>query len=67
VPVLLWLGLDVAAWVLAPLLSAPLAVGIVRAVRGSRDRSALHPVSPRMAGLAALHSALLAVGLALSR
>jgi 1,4-dihydroxy-2-naphthoate octaprenyltransferase len=66
-PVVFWLALSFDAWVLLPLLSAPLAARIVRAVRTCDDRPLLHPLSPRMAGLASLHSGLLAVGLALSR
>jgi 1,4-dihydroxy-2-naphthoate octaprenyltransferase len=53
-------------WVLLPLASAPLAWGTVRDVRALRERSALVPLTPRMARLAVAHSALLAVGLALS-
>jgi 1,4-dihydroxy-2-naphthoate octaprenyltransferase len=66
-PVLGWILLDLQAWVLLPLASAPLALTIVRTVRTRRERSALNPMSPRMALLAVIHSALLAVGLGLSR
>ncbi|HSN15009.1 MAG TPA: hypothetical protein VLT61_10275 [Anaeromyxobacteraceae bacterium] len=62
-----WIALPLDAWILLPLASAPLAFSIVRTVRTQRERTALNPVTPRMALLAVVHSALLAVGLALSR
>jgi 1,4-dihydroxy-2-naphthoate octaprenyltransferase len=52
---------------LLPLLSLPLAHRIVRAVLTFERREELVPVTPRMAGLALVHSLLLAIGLALSR
>lgn len=66
-PVVSWLGLGLEAWVLLPLASAPLALHVLKAVRTLRDRKDLVPWTPRMAALAALHSLLLALGLALSR
>lgn len=66
-PVLSWLLLGLGAGVLLPLLSAPLAWRVVRAVRSAPNRTALVPLTPRMAGLSLLHSALLAAGLALGR
>ncbi len=65
-PIVFWLALGFDAWVLLPLASAPLALRTVGAVRTLRERGDLVPWTPRLAGLAALHSALLAVGLALS-
>jgi 1,4-dihydroxy-2-naphthoate octaprenyltransferase len=66
-PLLFWLGLGIGPWVLLPLASAPLAWRVVQAVRTAADRTALGPLTPRMARLAVVHSALLALGLALSR
>lgn len=59
-----WLGFD--AWVLLPLLSAPLAWRVVQDVRTRERRTDQHPLTPRMARLALIHSALLGLGLALS-
>jgi 1,4-dihydroxy-2-naphthoate octaprenyltransferase len=65
-PVAFWLALGFDAWVLLPLVSLPLAGRNVHAVWTLRRRAELIPWTPRMAGLAFLHSALLAIGLALS-
>lgn len=66
-PVAFWLGLGLGPHVLLPLASAPLALRTVQGVRTLRDRTALFPMTPRMARLALVHSALLALGLALGR
>jgi 1,4-dihydroxy-2-naphthoate octaprenyltransferase len=66
-PVAFWLGLGFDAWVLLPLATAPLAWRTVKGVRAHERRSDLAPLTPRMARLAAVHSLLLAVGLAASR
>jgi 1,4-dihydroxy-2-naphthoate octaprenyltransferase len=66
-PVVFWAGLGLGAWVLLPLVSLPLAWGAVEPVWTRRDRTELNPATPRMARLAVVHSALIAVGLALSR
>jgi 1,4-dihydroxy-2-naphthoate octaprenyltransferase len=66
-PVLFWAALGFDAWVLLPLASLPLARRAVAAVRSARDGRELVPWTPRMAGIALVHSALLAAGLALSR
>ncbi|HVP68698.1 MAG TPA: prenyltransferase [Anaeromyxobacteraceae bacterium] len=66
-PVLFWLALPFDAWVLLPLASAPLALATVKAVRSARRREELVPLTPRMARLAVIHSALLGLGLGLSR
>ncbi len=66
-PFALWLGLGAGPWTLLPLASAPLAWRTVRAVRGAARREDLVPLTPRMAALATIHSALLAAGLALAR
>jgi 1,4-dihydroxy-2-naphthoate octaprenyltransferase len=66
-PVAFWLGLGFDAWVLLPLASLPLALRILDAVWSLRHRTELIPWTPRMAKLAAVHSALLATGVALSR
>lgn len=66
-PLVLWLGLGLDAWVLLPLASAPLGWSIVRKVRTERVRERLHPLTPAMARLVVIHSALLSAGIALSR
>jgi 1,4-dihydroxy-2-naphthoate octaprenyltransferase len=66
-PIAFRLALGFDAWVLLPLATAPLAYRTVAAVRTLARRADLVPWTPRMAGLAALHSALLALGLSLSR
>ncbi len=66
-PVGFWLGLGLGPWTLLPLASAPLAWRTVRAIRAAARREDLGPLTPRMAGLAVVHSALLALGLALGR
>lgn len=48
---------------LLPLVSAPLAFSVVKAVRTRTERELLHPLTPAMARLAVVHSALLALGL----
>jgi 1,4-dihydroxy-2-naphthoate octaprenyltransferase len=66
-PLALWLGLGRGPWALLPLASAPLAWRTVRAVQAAARREDLVPLTPRMAALATIHSALLALGLALAR
>jgi 1,4-dihydroxy-2-naphthoate octaprenyltransferase len=66
VPAACWIALPFDAWVLLPLASLPLALAVVRALRTARERTDLVPLTPRMARLAVVHSALLAAGLALS-
>ncbi len=65
-PLAFWLAMGFDAWVLLPLASAPLALRILHAVRTRERRSDQHPLTPAMARLALVHSALLALGLALS-
>jgi 1,4-dihydroxy-2-naphthoate octaprenyltransferase len=66
-PLAFWLGLGLGAWTLLPLASAPLGWRTVSAIRTAARREDLVPLTPRMARLAVVHSALLAVGLALAR
>lgn len=66
-PFAFWLALGFDARVLLPLATAPLAWSTVRVIRTARERTALIPMTPRMARLAVIHSLLLATGLALSR
>jgi len=66
-PVAFWLAGGMGPAVLLPLLVTPLAWSVVSAVRRLEDPRELFPQSPRMARLAFLHSALLGLGLALSR
>jgi 1,4-dihydroxy-2-naphthoate octaprenyltransferase len=61
------LALALGPWVLLPLASAPLAWRTVRALRTAARREDLVPLTPRMAALATIHSALLGLGLALAR
>lgn len=65
-PVAFWLGLGLGAWVLLPLAGLPLAWRTVQAVRRAQRRDELVPLSPRMARLVLVQSALLAAGLALA-
>jgi len=65
-PLAFWLALGFDARVLLPLLSLPLAWRTVNGVRTLEKREDLFPMTPRMARLAVMHSALLAAGLALS-
>lgn len=64
-PLVAWLAVGLDPWVLLPLASLPLAWRAVRAVWVLR-RAELVPWTPRMARVAVVHSALLAIGLALS-
>ncbi len=66
-PIAFRAGLGLGAWVLLPLASAPLGWAALRAVWTRRDRTELFPATPQMARVALVHSALLAIGLALSR
>lgn len=63
-PIVFRAALGLGNGVLLPLLSAPLAFRIVRAVTTGRRREDLVPLTPRMAALAAVHSTLLAIGVA---
>lgn len=66
-PVAAWPLLGLGPWVLLPLLTAPLAWQAARAVLTLRERAALVPWTPRLARLAVVHAALLALGLWLAR
>jgi 1,4-dihydroxy-2-naphthoate octaprenyltransferase len=66
-PLAFWLAGGLSRWVLLPLLTTPLAWSTVRAVRRLERPEELFPMSPRMARLALLHSALLGLGLGLGR
>jgi len=66
-PLVFWLAGGMGPAVLLPLLVTPLAWQVVSAVRRLEQPRDLFPQSPRMARLGLLHSALLAVGLALGR
>ncbi|MFO0583489.1 MAG: prenyltransferase [Anaeromyxobacter sp.] len=65
-PAAAWLAGALGAGALATLAATPLAIGAVRAVWAGETPQALFPVSPRMARLALVHSALLGLGLALA-
>jgi 1,4-dihydroxy-2-naphthoate octaprenyltransferase len=66
-PFAFWGALGFGPWVLLPVVAAPLAYRMLRAVRTARERTELIPLTPAMARLAVIHSILLALGLALSR
>ena len=61
-PVLVWLAGGLSAWVLLPLLSAPLAVPLVRTVRTRTDGPSLNAALGRTGALLALFSVLLSIG-----
>ena len=65
-PVAFWLFLGLGPWTLLPLASLPLAWTTARGVTTPRERAALVPMTPKVARLAVVHSALLAAGLSLS-
>jgi len=65
-PVAFWVALEFDAWVLLPLASVPLGARILHAVRTRQRRTDQIPLTPEMARLALVHSALLGLGLALS-
>jgi len=62
-PAALWLGFGYGPLVLLPLLTAPLAVSLVRTVATETDEAALNPALERTGRLLAAHSALFAAGL----
>lgn len=64
-PFAIWLGLGFTAWVLLPLVTAPLAMQAVRAVLRHDDTPSLFPWTPRTAKLGMFYSALSGTGLAL--
>ena len=65
-PFWFWQGLHFSAWVLLPLVTAPLALIVLRTV-WVKDRFAeLVPMTPRMAMLTVAYSICLAIGLAVS-
>jgi 1,4-dihydroxy-2-naphthoate octaprenyltransferase len=64
-PFALWIGLGFKVWILLTLVSAPFAWSTVQNVRTAPSRTALISMTPRMALLALMHSALLAIGIAL--
>ena len=64
-PFVLWIGIGFNVWILLTLVSAPFAWRTVQNVRTAPSRMELIPMTPRMALLALIHSALLAVGIAL--
>lgn len=64
-PLWFWLGLGYEAWILLSLLTAPLAVVLVRAVFTRDSFQELVPMTPRAAGLLLLYSLLFGIGAAL--
>ena len=62
-----WLGLNLGAWVMLPLLTVPFAVAIVRAVLTLDRFIDLIPMTPKTAQLTVGYATLLALGLALGR
>ncbi len=63
-PFWLWRALGFSAWVLLPLATLPLAVGIARAVWVHDQFDELVPMTPRLAMLTVAYSVCLALGLA---
>lgn len=66
-PLWFWGGLGFSAWVLLPLASLPLAIAATRRVLKLERFEDLVPMTPRAAGLLTVYSALLALGVGLSR
>ena len=66
VPGAIWLAGSLSAWVLLPLLAAPLALPLARTVRTRSDGPSLNAALGRTGGLLALVSILLALGVLLS-
>lgn len=61
-----WLLLDLGPWMLLPLASAPMAIGALRTLFTVRERVRLIPLTPRMARVGLVYSALLGLALALA-
>ena len=65
-PAVIWVAGGLSAWLLLPLLSAPLAVILARSVRSSTDGPSLNAALAGTGRLLAVYSALLAIGTLLS-
>ncbi len=65
-PVLVWLTGGLTAWILLPLLTAPVALALERTVSRSSDGPSLNLALARTGGLLAAYSLLLAAGVLLS-
>ena len=63
-PLWFWLGLRFSPWILLPLLTLPVAVGITRTICTQPHFERLFPMTPKTAGLALQYAVLLAVGIA---
>ncbi|WP_436903426.1 1,4-dihydroxy-2-naphthoate polyprenyltransferase [Halovenus halobia] len=63
VPVVLWLGFDYAATVVAPLASVPIALSVARVVLTERNGDALNPALERTGQLLAVYAVLFGAGL----
>ena len=63
-PLWFWLGLHFSPWILLPLLTLPIAVGITRTICTQLRFERLFPMTPKTAGLALQYAVLLAVGIA---
>lgn len=61
-----WLLLGLGPWMLLPLASLPMAVGALRTLFTVRERVRLIPLTPRMAAVGLVYSALLGLALALA-
>lgn len=64
-PIWFWLGLDLGAPALLPLLTLPLALALVREVRTRDTFADMVPLTPRAARLALVYAVLLGVGVAI--
>ena len=65
-PAVIWLAGGLSAWLLLPLLSAPVAVFLARSVRSRTDGPSLNAALAGTGRLLAVYSALLAIGTLLS-
>ncbi len=65
-PLCFWLGMDYRAWIFLPMLTAPLAAALVRAVYTRDSFAELVPMTPRAAGLGLLYCVLFGLGAALA-
>lgn len=63
-PFWIWLGLGYRPWVLLPLLTLPIAVGIARTISTQLAPATLFPMTPKASALALQYAVLLAAGLA---
>jgi 1,4-dihydroxy-2-naphthoate octaprenyltransferase len=66
IPVTLWLGGRISAWVILPVFSLPLALSLVRRIWLDSDGDTLNQMLARTAKLALIFSLLLSIGIILA-